>query len=207
MKMKKMQMRGIASLLVGLLCGAPAFGEIIVTLEDQQILPDTPDQQIDILVTGDERITGVILRLAIGDGRSGAVVTDVDLVNGTVFEPAPFPGFSTRLPISEGEFQIIVFDLNSAVTDVEANGLLATVTVSTEGVTSGDFTLSLVSPTFGPTQFADVAGEPVDEDNVSLPDEAPPIPEPSGCIAWLALMAGFTSWQRRSSMARPTNFE
>ena len=193
---------GMAGVLVGLFWANAALAEIIVTLGDQTLLPDTAGQEVAISVTGDERISGMILRLSV---TGGAVITDVDLVDGTIFEPAPFPSASTILPASEGVFEIIILDpFDPTITDVEPNGLLATVTLSTEGVTSSDFAISLISPTEGPTQFANVAGLPVSDAEVILPGRGVLVPEPGGLMAWLALasLVSFASDGRRIRRVR-----
>ncbi|MEM8736916.1 MAG: hypothetical protein AAGG38_00350 [Planctomycetota bacterium] len=107
------------------------------------------------------------------------MITDVDLITGTIFEADNFGQFDLNSSTSRNAAvsTTVFFDA------VTANGLLATLTISTEGITGpGQFDLTLSSTGLGDTQFFDLLGNPVD---ATVNDRVLNIvPEPAAALLW-----------------------
>lgn len=135
------------SVLLVAVCAVQTAGQSIV-VGDFDLNPNQAGQTVQVFVSGGELIEGANLNVQIGDGVSnvGPTIESVDLVTNTIFAD----------PNNEGQFDVVTdpqfinatvntpFDFDLLLpTLVPANGLLATLTVSTEGVTSGTFALKL----------------------------------------------------------------
>lgn len=116
-----------------------------------ELLPNQAGQTVEIWVTEDTTagdpsssstmVSGFELNMEIGDeGGVGPVITDFDLVTGTIFQD--FSPMVTALLNSDRVWQrsVTVFPPSQ---HIAANGRVATVTFSTEGVTEGEFSLLL----------------------------------------------------------------
>jgi hypothetical protein len=114
------------------------------------LLPDTPNQRVQIFSTQDVQITGLNLRVQLGDG-TGAGVEPV--FNGMDFTGSVFEGAATTVsggPVTDFEQFLqgsIVF--NSTGQSASANGLLATLLIDTTGISTGDFELSFAGTEIG----------------------------------------------------------
>ena len=192
MKTSKMTRGYVFGILMGLLLISTVHGELMVQVGGHELLPNTADQTIPITVTGGDPIAGVILRIQVGDGSTGPVITNVDLETGTVFEGLPVFALPPEVLVGEAESQIVILDLTDTIFDVPADGLLATVTVSTEGIESGEFNIAFTTTTFGTTEFAEVGrDDPVpgvgfdDTGVVTIPAAGNGnIPEPAALVLW-----------------------
>jgi hypothetical protein len=119
----------------------------------------------------------------IADGRSGPMLEQVDVLNGTIFEDnndGVFPG-------SYLDPWVAYVGTVTAKGTVAASGTLAFLTVSTSGLTGGQFALSLTDAPEGITAFGP---EPADITNGTLVI----VPEPA---AGGALLAGAVWLLRR----------
>jgi hypothetical protein len=120
------------------------------------LLPNTPGQQVQVFATGSEAVSGIDFFVQIGDGGTtvggddtGPTITNLDLVTGTIFASNNSGAFTDPAPL-----------IWSATTTtmggtVPAGGLLATLTIDTTGLTTGQFDFLLNPPATGPTAFAD----------------------------------------------------
>ena len=185
-----------SGVLVTLLLAVSARGEIMVTIGDHELMADTAGQQVKIFVTGGDLVGGVNLRLQISDGVSGPVITDVDLVTGTIF--AASNPFTFEVPVSPRLVEAGAA-AGLSVSGVAAEGLLATLTVSTVGVMSGEFVVMLSPPALGPTEFLSVGiiPKPLQAVQLDLDGKIEIIaPEPTGLWALSALGCGALLYRR-----------
>jgi len=122
------------------------------------LLPDQAGQQIQLHVTSDPAVDvqGFELYCQIDDGcgAAGPTFEAADILNGTIFDgnnPGLFPGSYVQ---SGRLYQGVVTSSGT----VEANGLLATLTISTAGITNGQYDLFLHNDLeSAETNFAGVA--------------------------------------------------
>ncbi len=197
--------RTIPACLGSVLSLAVAHGEIMVQVGNHELLPDTADQKIEIFVTGDEQTAGVNLRLKINDGESGPVITDIDLETGTIFGDASPISFIAPPGVPSS---IVEAGVLAGIGDVLADGLLATITVSTEGVEPGSYSLILNPPELGATEILNTDAIPAAIEAVELDDQGRieisaqngGVPEPSGFVI-LATLGLAHLWQ--TSRVRP----
>jgi hypothetical protein len=117
---------------------------------------NTPGQQVPILVSGSDAVSGIDLFVQVGDGGAtvggddtGPRITQVDLVSGTIFAGNNTGVFVDPAPLIWGATTTTASGL------VSANGVLATLTIDTTGIFVGQFDLILNPPSTGPTAFAD----------------------------------------------------
>jgi hypothetical protein len=115
-----------------------------------------PGQQVQIHVTGGEAVSGIDLFVQVGDGGvtvggddTGPKITNLDLVTGTIFAANHTDIFTDPAPLIWGA------TTTTTAGTVAASGLLATLTIDTTGITTGQFDLLLNPPATGPTAFAD----------------------------------------------------
>jgi hypothetical protein len=120
------------------------------------LAPNTPGQQVPILVTGGEPISGIDLFVQIGDGGAvvggddtGPIITNLDLVTGAIFATNNSGVFTDPTPLIWGA------TTTTTSGTVSASGVLATLTIDTTGILTGQFDLILNPPSTGPTAFAD----------------------------------------------------
>ncbi len=127
------------------------------------LLPNQADQEIRIFVAGNTLVQGLEFNLQIGEGTSGPVIQDIDILSDTIFAASNtgiFPGF-----IFEPHWAYVGTttdpskDLGAGPGFVVTSGLLATITLDTTGITSGEFELRLTSNHEGATNFAGVFAE------------------------------------------------
>jgi hypothetical protein len=140
-----------------------------VTVGNHLLMANTPNQTFTIQITGGEQVAGEDFFAQIGDGgmyNSGVdtkpVFSNVDILSGTIFasnnagaqlDPIPHP---------------LIWDVGTitASGSVSANGLLASLTIDTTGLSSGTFPLLLtgVASTKSPdnnTRLNDATGTPI----------------------------------------------
>jgi hypothetical protein len=120
------------------------------------LAPNTPGQQVQILVSGGEAVSGVDFFVQVGDGGTagggddtGPIITNLDLLTGTIFAANNTGVFTDPTPLLWGA------TTTTSSGSVSASGLLATLTIDTTGITAGQFDLILNPSSTGPTAFAD----------------------------------------------------
>lgn len=152
-------------LLTGLvvLFAAASSEAITITVGDHTLAANTPGQQVQIMVSGGEQVSGLNLQVQVGDGGpeladfglapgvDGPAITAVDLTTGTIFAGVSEDEYSEtgpRIP------QYVCYSLAMTETgaSVPATGLLATLTIDTTGFQGGTWDLRLgnVLPELGP---------------------------------------------------------
>jgi len=143
----------------------PAANVPLIDLGDHILLPETPDQQIQIWVSGGQPVEGLDFNIQVADGGPeavewelidppgilGPIITDVDLITGTIFETNNMGHMSTYVNDVIPQF----FDVGivTQAGSVLADGLLATVTIDTMGFSSGTWELHAEDTLAGPSQF------------------------------------------------------
>ena len=137
--------------------------------------PDTPGQEIEIHVSGGDQIAGINFFLQVADGGpveggsiSGPVITNVDILTGTIFDGnnnddyGDGPGVSLR----RSKSQVWESLTDTASGTVKADGLLATVTIDTTGFFLDDpnlpWDLKMVGTLAGDSQLFDETASEVD---------------------------------------------
>lgn len=185
----------VLALFVGCLSSA-AVAEISIDVGDYDLLPNTPDQQILVFVTGGDLVQGLDLNVLIADGgpEIGGVIespaiTNTDILTGTIFQ-------NNNTGVIDLGVSLQQFDARSTTTaagTVAADGLLATLTIDTTGFFGGVFPLILSTTPNGPTAFAGVPAR-ITDGSISI------VPEPGSC-SWGAVSLLAVSWRRRRSPA------
>jgi len=132
------------------------------------LFPNTPNQKIEILVTGGDQIQGVNLNAQIGNDPTSLGASPVFQFDANQHLVFPGPNLSTLLapgsifapPTGFGENDVTFFpalwQAGSATASgtVAANGVLATLYIDTTGFLQGVWTLSLANTIGGPTDWA-----------------------------------------------------
>ena len=165
----------------------------IIDVGEHELLANTPDQSIQIMVAGGDDVQGVNFRIQVADGGThpevggsidGPVITDIDLMTGTIFD-GNHTGQNSLLSFPQVSVQSITTETGT----VPANGLLATVTFDTTGFSDGEFNLHIGDTRDGATDFA---GIPVNIMDGSLRV----VPEPTGIAMLLTAAVLFAAAQR-----------
>lgn len=140
----------ITSIVLCLLSFSVANADLVIDVGDIELAPKQPDQKIELFVSGDQLVQGLNFNIQIDGMGQLPSVTDVDLVGGTIFAA------NHRPPTQIADFpQLQVWTIATSSGAVLADGLLATVTLDTTGVSNGIFELNLLDTINGPTDFAD----------------------------------------------------
>jgi hypothetical protein len=151
----------------------------VITVGHYNLLPNTPNQKIQIFVsTNNTFVQGTNVEVQIADGGTaaggtvvGPKITNVDVVNGTIFQ-SNNSGQHGGGSIVPQVYEAIVLTSSGAV---KASGLLATITVDTTGFNGGTFPLLLGSTLNGSTDFTVI---PAIITNGSITITPPPPPPP-----------------------------
>jgi hypothetical protein len=127
-----------------------------VTADTHVLAPDMAGQQVPILVSGGEAVSGIDFFVQVGDGGTtvggddtGPRITQVDLTIGTIFAGNNTGVFLDPAPLIWGA------TTTTQSGSVSASGVLATLTIDTTGMFDGQFDLILNPASTGPTAFAD----------------------------------------------------
>ncbi|MGD9721335.1 MAG: PEP-CTERM sorting domain-containing protein [Pirellulales bacterium] len=210
-----MHRRVIAFLSLGLFLCLPtvALGHITVTAGNHQLLPNTPGQVIDILISTDaaEEISGLDLYVLINGADSSVDqagvprITAVDLTSAAVALGAvastTFP-YGDPWEVANGTSfgQNTAFGAAPNATsgpsaDAPATGILAKYTIDTTGINAGLWPLSLTDPfIFAATLLSKVTGPLEAGVDYTLVDGSLEIvPEPSSIVLGLFAAAGLAA--------------
>ena len=130
------------------------------TVSSHTLLPNRPDQTIDIFVGGGHAVSGVNFYAQVGDGGpelvdfglpagvDGPTITSAELKTGTIFAAVADEQFdSPGIP----QVNISSLGISAQGITVSANGLLATLVIDTTGFFSGNWDLQLVDVLAGVT--------------------------------------------------------
>ena len=169
----------------------------VIVVGEHELLADTADQLIEIMVSGGDSVQGLNLRLQVADGGThpdaggsmdGPKISNIDLVSGTIFD-GNHTGQNDLLSLP----QVWVQSITTANGTVAADGMLATVMIDTTGFLDGEvFDLFVGDTLDGATDFA---GIPVDvtEGLIRI------VPEPAGLFGLLIGMGMVCAALRRVS--------
>lgn len=167
--------------------------EPVIDVGTHELLPNTPNQMIEIRVTNItgaavDDIQGLNFDVQIGDGLGiHPIFTDVDIIAATIFasnnlgqsipEGGSFLQAQARMTLTESSF-------------VDANGLLATLTIDTTDVFAGSFPLSVGagSTILGPTGFINGLGDTVSA--IITDGSVTIVPEPASVATLVLLGSG-----------------
>ncbi len=186
--------------LVLALGASAARADLIITVGQTQLQPDTPNQPVQIFVTGGDPVEAVQVECQIEDGAlngpiTAPTITELDVVTGTIFsanhfgQTPPLTGVINSWLATRGTW--------TSSGTVAASGLLATVYIDTTGFTSptGTWALKLSGTRNGNTVFGDI--EPtIFNGSVTLE----PVPEPA--TALIAVAGAALLLRRRSTRSR-----
>lgn len=165
-----------------------AGAEPVVSVGNHELMPNMPNQFIDIMVSGEDEVQGVTMRVQVGDGgaapgsgtlASGPRITAIDLLSDTIFS-----GNNTGQSNVLGWDQIWVTSTTTSSDEVRASGLLARVTLDTTGWDAGTFSLNIGNTKDGASDFAGVPMR-ISEGSITI------VPEPAAwglslyCVATL----------------------
>lgn len=158
----------------------PLWAKPNITAGTFYLQPNQAAQQIEIYVSGGDLVQGLEFNMKIADGLSGPLIEGVDILTGTIFASSNkgiFPG-SYLMPRTayQGTTAIDTLDIGYGAGKVKAAGLLATLTLDTTGLFTGQYALSF-SNIEGNTTFADI---PADITNGLIV-----VPEPASLAAIL----------------------
>jgi hypothetical protein len=201
-----MKAKVLACVLAAMLLASPLQAAVMNVFGGvHDLLPNTPGQVIDVMVTGDGLVDGLNFYAMVGSGLTDEVpnITDVDLIGpGTLFGPNndgqdDTPGLSYGyggLWIAETLTKKDNNGNTTYVTPDPAGSVLGRITIDTTNYTTGSFVLFLKDVDLGDlgiysTDFAgweDIAGNTLTIENGTLNI----VPEPSSVLLMLAGIAG-----------------
>jgi hypothetical protein len=162
---------------------SPARAALSINVGTHTLLPNTPNQTIQLSVTGGDAVQALNFNAQVADGGpelggvvNGPDITAANIVTGTIFsgnnsgqqDPGSFP-------------QLAIRTTTTSSGSIAASGVLATLTISTVGISSGTFPLKLNDTLNGPTDFATVP--------VTITDGFIVVPEPATLSILLPLLA------------------
>ena len=176
-----------------------AIGELTIRVGAHQLYPNTAAQVIQILVEGDEVISGVDLFAQVADGGPGLssfglppgnlapLITNVSFGGATIFAGArdvPINLGSDQLP----QTAVHTLALLGPVREVSANGVLLDMTIDTTGQFEGHWPLSLsnvlpFSVFGGPhhTNFANSGTPNIENGSISIVTETCDLNDDPSC--------------------------
>ncbi len=191
---------GFVSFMVATFLAAPASANLTISLGTIPLLPNTADQVIPVVVHGGDAVEGVTFNVRIGDGLAplpapAPIITDLDIL-GTAKEPTIFYADNTGQIDPDGPndpfpyYESRTTTTTPAAAAVAAEGLLARITVSTLGVSSGQWDLILKDPAGFDTTFPG-ATVTIQQGRVEI------VPEPATWIGLAIALAAAPLWLRR----------
>lgn len=194
-----------------------ATAATVINVGNHLLLPNTPNQKIEIFVTGGDQIQGVNFNAQIGTDPENALNTPVFQYDANQHLSFPGNNLSTLLapgsifavPAGFGENDVTFYprlwQSGSATSSgtVAANGLLATLYIDTTGLIGGVWPLILSATIAGPTDWAGSIFQGQEVSNPIIIDGTIGglIPEPSSIVlAGFAVIGfgGFVARRRRA---------
>lgn len=189
-----------------------------IVVGNHVLLPNTPNQVVQIFVTGGDSIQGVNLNAQIGADPSvgGTPVFQFDANQHLSYPGANFssllaPGSVFAPPVGFGENDITFYPAlwqSQSTTSsgfATANGLLATLVIDTTGFTSGTWALNLSDTIVGPSDWAgsifngnEVPNPVIVDGSITIPN----VPEPASIVLALFGAAGLGAVAIRRRRAR-----
>ncbi len=159
----------VIAFCVVLATGTGASAAPSIDVGTHYLQPDTPGQTVSLYVTGGDAVQGLELNVQIGGGTTGPTFDgDPDIISGTIFQ-------DNNDGLTAGTFvdpRVLYTGTVTQAGTVAADGLLATLSVSTAGMTEGAYALSLLDSPEGVTDFAGLSGDITDGWLVIVPEPA-----------------------------------
>lgn len=195
-----MQRRLLPFLVLGIVACLPAAAHAVTTYiaGNHALLPNTPGQVIQLTVSSDDvGLQGVNVAVTTGDGgpnNGGAIpapiITAIDIITGTIFAANNTGQGGTII----GPDQYAFASTTTTSGTVNANGVLASLTIDTTGFFAGNWLLSVSGNNvigFPPTDGAGSTGVTDAYQDGSLFIEV--VPEPSTIVLGLFAAAGMAA--------------
>ena len=149
--------RNLLGVIVVFVFATAAIATPTINAGDLIIALNSAGETVCVDVTGGDAVQGLEFNILVGGGTTGPTITDVDVLNGTIFDGNNGGGFAGYVNTYDAYKGVVT----SAGT-VAADGRIATVTLDSTGITSyGTYAFSLTN-TEGPTHFAGVAANLTD---------------------------------------------
>lgn len=130
---------------------SPAVGHADLTVDagHWNLQPNQANQQIAISISGNGDVTNATVILEIAGPSPRPTITGGQIVNGTIFAAnnTGFPAYD----FSEPHLAYLDVATESGVINIAGSGTLATLDISTLGLTEGDYTLKLTQTQWGDT--------------------------------------------------------
>jgi len=191
-----------AAVVLVLILVLPGLADPVIEVGDHAIERDQPNQEVLIYVTGGDPVAGVTFSIRTGDALtptpcSAPQITALDILGSsttpTIFfgnnngqfdpdgDPDPFPRYESRITTTAGG-------------TVDADGLLAMLTLDATGVFGGTWALLACDPAGVESEFAGSGGGTTIHNGTVWIDGFPSIPEPSTLV--LLLIGLCSIWWR-----------
>jgi hypothetical protein len=185
-------------ILMALLASQAAGARIEVGTH--RLLPDKSGQIVPIRVEDGGIVRGVNFRVMVADGGpevggiiDGPVIEQVELETGTIFDSRHLG----QHPLGPSFLQVATWGIMADGAGVEAQGILAFLTIDTSGWTSGSWDLKLENPFGDPTELVPLPLA-IENGTITIDGDAD-IPEPATGILVSALAVLNLTSRRRSS--------
>jgi hypothetical protein len=152
--MKKNRVTAIAAAaLAALALSTVSRASATITANTSSLSAGTAGQVVMLNIVGNDQIAGEDLRIQINDGTFGPLMTNVDILTGTIFSGGSI-GSSAGL-ITTGQFanRIANFSATTGSGSVSDTGLLAKITINTVGFAGTSFSLNLFGTQDGDTSL------------------------------------------------------
>jgi hypothetical protein len=150
----------VAATLAALGISTVSRADATITASTHTLAANSDSQIVTLNISGSDPVAGEDLRIQINDGTTGPTITAVDVLTGTIMAGGS-TGASQGL-FTTGTFakRLATFSATTASGSVLDNGLLATLTISTAGISGGTFTINLFGTHDGDTDLIVQAPSP-----------------------------------------------
>ncbi len=178
-----------------LLAASPSWA-VTTVIGGHHIIGGPGEQTFPIIATSDsgEMLSGIDLYIVMDP--LGPVITKVELINGTVFEPNNVGQSDFGDPLYETPTREPAYFTTTSSGTVPT-GIVALITVDWTGIAPGVYEFALESPVFGPSAVYNDIGQPGGYVNGTLG-----IPEPSSVVMAIFGLIGLAAVAFRRHCAR-----
>lgn len=135
----------LSSVIAVAALASSAPGALVVSPGDWTLLPNQPNQQISVAISGSGSVTNASIILQITGSGTRPTFSAANIITGTIFASnnTGSPQYDLSAP------QLAYADVATLSGTVDGNGTIATFTVDTTGVLSGDFPVKLTGTAWG----------------------------------------------------------
>ena len=184
-----MMQRHILSLLLFFVIATPGVADTSIDVGTHELLPNTANQPISIFAMGDDQVRGFNLRAQIGDGMGPIVEPTFDDVDFNLGIWDAFAKTTLGGPVEESkQFAQASVAFDNLGDTVAADGLVATIMVSTIGLEEGTFDLLLSGTEIGENSDFIVVGGGTFQPTITN-GTIRIVPEPTGAFGFLMCLA------------------